>query len=82
MVRAMISPQPHDCDQALAALETDAAHARGGFACLFSSADEFEQALIVRRRAEGRYRQPFRHWPLLAFIGCALTVAGTVLLLH
>ncbi|MGB3273689.1 MAG: hypothetical protein WBA66_12445 [Xanthobacteraceae bacterium] len=41
---------------ALLALETAAATARAGFACNFSSAAEYEQALIAARRAEGRYR--------------------------
>ncbi|WP_315703429.1 MULTISPECIES: hypothetical protein [unclassified Bradyrhizobium] len=67
---------------ALTSLEVEAAAARGGFACLFSNSDEFEQALIVRRRAEGRYRQSFRHWPVLMFVGCAMAVAGVVLLFH
>ena len=80
MIRAQIEPQlaPHD-HAALTSLETEAAAARGGFACLFSSSDEFEQALIVRRRAEGRYRHPFRHWPVLLFVGCAMIIVGTVL---
>ncbi|ABA04989.1 hypothetical protein Nwi_1728 [Nitrobacter winogradskyi Nb-255] len=36
-------------------LETAATAARGGFACLFSSSDEYEQALIAERHARGRY---------------------------
>ncbi|MCP1998282.1 hypothetical protein [Nitrobacter winogradskyi] len=36
-------------------LETAATVARGGFACLFSSSDEYEQALIAERHARGRY---------------------------
>ena len=65
----------------LLALEADAASARGGFGCLFSTADEYEYeaALISARRAQGRYyrRNP---WPVLAFIGCALVIVGAVLL--
>ena len=38
----------------LLALEADAASARGGFACLFSTSDEYEAALITERRAQGR----------------------------
>jgi hypothetical protein len=69
--------------QALHALEAAAASARGGFACLFSTWDEFETALITARRAQGYYAKP-RHnrWPLVMFVGCALMLAGTVLLLN
>jgi hypothetical protein len=40
---------------ALMSLEAAAAAARGGFACMFSSSDEYETALITERRAQGRY---------------------------
>jgi hypothetical protein len=71
----------HDAAQTtLTSLEADAAITRSGFACLFSSSDEYERALIALRRTQGRYRQPFRHWPVLLFAGCLLLVAGTVLL--
>jgi hypothetical protein len=67
---------------ALLSLEAAAASARAGFACMFSSSDEYETALISERRAQGRYdRRPSR-WPAVMFVGCALVVAGTVLLLH
>ncbi|MFB6451886.1 hypothetical protein [Bradyrhizobium tunisiense] len=67
---------------ALMSLEAAAASARSGFACLFSTADEYESALISERRAQGRYTQSRRsHWPLVLFVGCALIVTGTVLLL-
>lgn len=65
----------------LMSLEAAAASARGGFACLFSTADEYERALITERRAQGRYTQSRSYWPLAMFAGCALIVAGTVLLL-
>jgi len=65
---------------ALMSLEAQAASARGGFACLFSTADEYETALIAERRAQGRYTQGRSYWPVALFIGCALIVAGTVLL--
>jgi hypothetical protein len=55
---------------------------RGGFACLFSSSDEYETALIAERRAQGRYATPHNRWPLAVFVGCALLVAGIVLLLN
>ncbi|OPY97145.1 hypothetical protein A5906_37500 [Bradyrhizobium sacchari] len=65
---------------ALMLLEAQAASARSGFACLFSTADEYETALITERRAQGRYAQGPSYWPLALFVGCALIVAGTVLL--
>ena len=66
----------------LMSLEAAAASARSGFACLFSTADEYERALISERRAQGRYTQSHRsYWPVALFVGCALIVAGTVLLL-
>jgi hypothetical protein len=64
---------------ALMSLEAQAASARGGFACLFSTADEYETALIAERRAQGRYTQSRSYWPVPLFLGCALIVAGTVL---
>jgi hypothetical protein len=67
---------------ALMSLETAAAAARGGFACMFSTSDEYETALITERRAQGRYDRPKSRWPLLMFVGCALMVAGTVLFLN
>ncbi|WIW49194.1 hypothetical protein ML401_14225 [Bradyrhizobium sp. 62B] len=67
---------------AMMSLEAAAASARSGFACLFSTADEYESALITERRAQGRYAQSRRsYWPLALFVGCALIVAGAVLLL-
>lgn len=65
----------------LMSLEAAAASARGGFACLFSTADEYETALIAARRAQGRYSQQRSYWPFAMFVGCAFIVAGTVLLL-
>ncbi len=73
------SQNPH---AALISLEAAAASARAGFACMFSSSDEYETALIVQRRAQGRYASPRSRWPLLMFAGCALMVAGAVLILH
>jgi hypothetical protein len=62
---------------ALSSLEAAAISARGGFACIFSTAEEYEAALISERRATGRYSS---RWPLLLFFGCAMIIAGTVLL--
>jgi hypothetical protein len=39
-------------------------------------------ALISERRAQGRYGRPRSRWPAVMFVGCALMVAGTVLLLN
>lgn len=66
---------------ALMSLEAAAASARGGFGCLFSTADEYETALIAERRAQGRYTQSRSYWPIALFLGCVLVVAGIVLLL-
>ena len=58
---------------ALIALEADEVSARGGFACLFSTADEYETALISQRRAQGRYGRPHGGvWPMVTLCGCAL----------
>jgi hypothetical protein len=65
---------------ALMSLEAAEATARGGFACLFSSSEEFETALITQRRAQGRYDQHKTRWPAIMFAGCAMMVVGTVLL--
>jgi hypothetical protein len=65
---------------ALISLETAAASARGGFGCMFSTADEYETALITERRAQGRYQKPRPSWPMMLFIGCSLMVAGFVIL--
>jgi hypothetical protein len=67
---------------ALISLEAAAVSARGGFACMFSTSDEYEMALITQRRAQGRYGRPRSRWPAVMFVGCALMVAGTVLLLN
>jgi len=65
----------------LLSLEADASSARSGFACLFSTSDEYERALIMQRRDEGRYERPRGPWPMLMFIGCAMMLFGFVLLL-
>ncbi len=65
---------------ALMSLEAAAVSARGGFACMFSTSDEYETALITERRAQGRYDRPRSRWPAVMFVGFALMVAGTVLL--
>jgi hypothetical protein len=74
----MDSARSNRSNPALAALESAAASARSGFACMFSSSDEYETALITERRAQGRYHRPRINWPMIAFIGCCLMVAGFV----
>jgi hypothetical protein len=66
---------------ALLSLEADAASARGGFACMFSTSDEYESALISERRAQGRYARPKSPWPLVVFGGCTLLMLGAAILL-
>jgi hypothetical protein len=66
---------------ALLSLEAAAASARGGFACMFSSSDEYESALIAERRAQGRYATPRGRWLVLMLVGIALMLVGTALLL-
>ena len=78
----MITRRNRGARAALLDLEADAASARGGFGCMFSTSDEYESAVISERRAQGRYVQPRSLWPLVMFIGCSLLVGGSVLLLH
>jgi hypothetical protein len=78
----MDSARSHNALAALMSLEAAATSARGGFACLFSTSDEYESALISERRAQGRYDQPSKRWPIAMFVGCSLIVAGSVLLLN
>ena len=75
----MMISRNHAPEALLLALEADAASARSGFACVFSTADEYEAALITARRAQGRYhrRNP---WPVAAFVACALVIIGAALL--
>jgi hypothetical protein len=73
------SPDTH---AALMSLEAKAVSARGGFACVFSTSDEYETALISERRAQGRYDRRRSRWPAVMLVGGALMVAGTVLLLN
>lgn len=70
----------HNAQAALMSLEAAAVSARGGFACMFSTSDEYETALIMERRAQGRYATPRSRLPLAMFAGCTLVVAVAVLL--
>jgi hypothetical protein len=57
------------------ALEGSAEGAGCALACMFSSSDEFEAALIAERRAEGRYGpRKYRKQKLLAFAASALAI--------
>ncbi len=67
---------------ALLSLEADETFARGGFACMFSTSDEYETALITERRAQGRYGRSYHPWLLIAFAGCALLIATLAALFH
>jgi hypothetical protein len=71
-----------DSQADLMSLEAAAALARGGFACMFSTSDEYETALITERRAQGRYHPRRSRWAAIMFVGCAMMVAGAVLLLN
>jgi hypothetical protein len=79
---AMETPRSSNAHATLTSLEAAAASARGGFACMFSTSDEYETALISERRAQGRYDRRRSRWPAVMFIGGALLLAGTVLLLN
>ena len=78
----MKPPRSSKSRAALSSLEAAATLARGGFACMFSTSDEYETALIMQRRAQGRYATPRSRWPLVMFVGCTLMLAGTMLLLN
>jgi hypothetical protein len=82
MICAMSRVQNRGAQAILMALEADEVSARGGFACLFSTADEYETALISQRRAQGRYGRAHNPWPMVMFLGCALLVAVAVALWH
>jgi DNA invertase Pin-like site-specific DNA recombinase len=77
----MESVRRRNPEAVLSSLEAAATSARGGFACMFSTAEEFETALITERRAQGRYGARRSRWPIVMFAGCAMMVVGTVLLL-
>lgn len=78
---AMESISQRNLQATLTSLEAAAASARAGFACMFSTSDEYELALISARRAEGRYDRTHSRLPISMFVGCALLVAAVALLL-
>jgi hypothetical protein len=77
----MFTARSNDSHPAQISLEATAASARSGFACLFSTSDEYETALISERRAQGRYAASRSNWPKVMFAGCVLMIAGVVVLL-
>lgn len=77
----MTGSRTHDCHSDISSLEATAASARAGFACMFSTADEYENALISERRAQGRYAQPRRRdWQPLLLVGCVFILTGVLLM--
>jgi hypothetical protein len=77
----MLTARTNRPQTTLISLEAAAASARGGFACVFSTSDEYETALITERRAMGRYAARGGVWWMVMFAGCALMAAGVALLL-
>jgi hypothetical protein len=75
----MLTTRPEDYPADLSALEAAAASARAGFACMFSTSDEYEDALVTARRAEGRYGSPF-DWQALLLTGCVFILSGALLM--
>ena len=64
-----------DLEADIVALRAAAERAGTALACLFSSSDEFEAALIAERRAEGRYGpRKYRKQKVLAFAASALAI--------
>ncbi len=75
----MSTARIHDPKTQINALEAAAANARAGFACMFSTSDEYESALIAARRAEGRYQAPF-DWQPVALVGAVFILSGLLLI--
>lgn len=46
---------------------------------MFSTSDEYEDALVTARRAEGRYGSPF-DWQALLLAGCVFILSGALLM--
>lgn len=76
----MSSPRSHDAHKDISALEAAATSARAGFACMFSTSDEYERALISERRAQGRYRTGI-DWQPIILTGCAFMLSVALLVM-
>ena len=74
----MMTPRDHLSNPALLSLDAAASAARSGFACMFSSSDEYETALIAQRRAQGRYGAQKSRGPLIAFVTTCTAIIATV----
>lgn len=75
----MAISRDHEHPADLNALEAAVASTRAGFACMFSTSDEYEDALVTARRAEGRYGSPF-DWHALLLVGCVFILSGVLLM--
>ena len=74
------APKPNPAHLRL--LEAAENATRDAFGCAFSTADEYESALILERRAQGHYGSQMNPWPALMFVGASLAMAGTALLFN
>lgn len=74
----MMTSRDHSTNPALLSLDAAASAARSGFACMFSSSDEYETALIAQRRAQGRYGARTSRGPLIAFVATCTAIIATV----
>ena len=64
-----------------ASLETSVEEARLSFACVFSSSEEFEAALIKNRRDAGHYGPPHRQCHGLIGIAAGLLIVVSIVIL-
>jgi len=71
----------HGATADLVSLEARAAAAGSVWACMFSSADEYEDALIQHRRAEGRYGSGAA-WQWRLAVGAGLAVIAAAILMY
>jgi hypothetical protein len=74
----MMTSDDHTSTPALMSLDAAAGAARSGFACMFSSSDEYETALIAQRRAQGRYGNRKARAPLIVFMATCIAVVAAV----
>ena len=74
----MMTSRDRTSNPALMSLDAAAHAARSGFACMFSSSDDYETALIAQRRAQGRYGTQKGRGPLIAFVTACTALIATV----